>query len=82
MMLISNVVIMKDKRLELTWRTESIPFLLSGLTILVDSLKVILPARNSTSALGPEVRVEEGPNKAPPTAMVRLVPISYNFWKT
>ena len=53
------------------WVTINNPFLLSGLTILLLSLKLILPQRNSTSALDwllppPEL----DPNNGPPTAIL------------
>merc|ERR1719384_2142092 len=54
------------------WVTMSSPFLLSGLTILVVSLKVIFPQRNSTSALDWLRVVVEGPNRGPPTAITAV----------
>merc|ERR1719468_324047 len=53
------------------WVTISIPFLLSGLTILVEALKVILPALNSTrDDLAALLPPEEEPNRGPPTAII------------
>ena len=54
---------------DLTCKTVSMPFLLSGLTILVDKLRFIFPALNSTNPLD-ALLAAVGPNRAPPTAIV------------